>query len=397
MNPNLDFHIQKDVEKILSIESIPTMLNVICQSTGMKFAAVARVTDKQWVTCVSQDEINFGLKPGDELELETTICNEIRQHHEPVVIDHVSKNVDYCEHHTPAKYGFESYISFPIYKKNGDFFGTLCAIDPQPAKLDNPHVRQLFQLYTELISFHIEAVEELKDINEELLEAKKVGKLRDTFIAILGHDLRNPLGTTRMCSDILMQMDLPEFARKQVGTIKSTSLRMQELIDNLLDFAKGELGEGIQLNLISDNAQLKSEISQIIREVETTDTQHQITLSFSLKNAIKCDINRIGQMFSNLLSNAVKHGYEKKPIFVNVKNENDKFCLEVHNSSDDIPSNMMKDLFQPFITSHSENNKDGLGLGLYIASQIAKAHNGDLKVSSNNNETSFRFEMPIKS
>ncbi|MCB7479817.1 GAF domain-containing sensor histidine kinase [Christiangramia sediminis] len=397
MNPNLDFHIQKDVEKILSIESIPTMLNVICQSTGMKFAAVARVTDKHWVTCVSQDEINFGLKPGDELELETTICNEIRQHHEPVVIDHVSKNVDYCEHHTPAKYGFESYISFPIYKKNGDFFGTLCAIDPQPAKLDNPHIRQLFQLYTELISFHIEAVEELKDINEELLEAKKVGKLRDTFVAILGHDLRNPLGTTRMCSDILMQMDLPEFARKQVGTIKSTSLRMQELIDNLLDFAKGELGEGIQLNLISDNAQLKSEISQIIKEVETTDTQHQITLSFALKNAIKCDINRIGQMFSNLLSNAVKHGYEKKPIFVNVKNENDKFCLEVHNSSDDIPSKMMKDLFKPFITSHSENNKDGLGLGLYIASQIAKAHNGDLKVSSSNNKTSFRFEMPINS
>jgi GAF domain-containing protein len=78
------------------------------------FAAVARVTDDKWVACAVRDEIAFGLVPGSELKLETTICNEIRQHHNPVVIDHVAEDELFANHHTPAMYGFQSYISFPI-------------------------------------------------------------------------------------------------------------------------------------------------------------------------------------------------------------------------------------------------------------------------------------------
>ena len=395
INSDLDPGIKRDIENVLSIESIPAILNVISQTTGMRFAAVARVTDQKWVTCVSKDDINFGLTPGDELELETTICNEIRGHHTPVIIDQVSKNANFCDHHTPAKYGFESYISYPIFRKNGDFFGTLCAIDPEPAKLENQHVRDLFQLYTELISFHIGAIEELEEVNKELSEEKKIGKLRETFIAILGHDLRNPVWTTKMGSDILLQMDLPALAKKQVGIIKSSSLRMQELIDNLLDFAKGELGEGIQLNLNSESDRLKSEIAQIIEEIKTTDEDHQIEFEFSVKQSVTCDINRIGQMFSNLLSNAVKHGNSNEPILVEVSTEKENFVLQVTNSSDTIPAEKMTNLFKPFKGSNSENNQNGLGLGLYIASQIAKAHNGNLTAVSKENQTRFKFEMAV--
>ena len=71
-------------------------------------------------------------KPGDELKVETTICHEIRQSREPVIIDEVSKDAIYCGHHTPAQYGFQSYISMPIILPDGSFFGTLCAIDPKP-------------------------------------------------------------------------------------------------------------------------------------------------------------------------------------------------------------------------------------------------------------------------
>ncbi len=395
MNTSLSVDIQKDIDNISQIASIPSILNVICQTTGMRFAAIARVTEEKWVTCISQDEINFGLNPGDELELETTLCNEIRQHSNAVIIDNVPESQKYCDHHTPAKYGFKSYISYPIYRKNGHFFGTLCAIDPEPAKLENKQTKDLFQLYTELISFHLDSVEELNDTKELLKEEQKNAKLRETFIGILGHDLRNPLMSTRLCADILLQKDINEDAKKYVSSIKSSSFRMQELIDNLLDFTKSELGEGITLDLEQNNEKLEKAIEQVIQEVKNTDATHEIIPSINLTKKVNCDIDRVGQLLSNLLSNAVKHGFSSTPIYITAKNSEDLFILEVTNASDTIPEKTFKDIFKPFTTSHSDNKKDGLGLGLYIASEIAKAHNGKLEVTSAEDQTSFKFSMPI--
>ncbi|MCM4158195.1 histidine kinase [Gramella sp. AN32] len=358
----------------------------------MRFAAIARVTEERWITCMSQDNIDFGLEPGDELELETTICNEIRQHSEPVIIDNVSENKEFCTHHTPIKYGFQSYISFPIFKKNGEFFGTLCAIDPEPAKLENKETHELFKLYTELISFHLQAMEELQLTKKSLAEEKKVGKLRETFVAVLAHDLRNPLGTTRLCADILMKLDLPAFALKQVSTIKTTSLRMQELIDNLLDFAKSELGEGISLEQEINNVKLNTEITQVIREFKTTDAEHDLIYSEDITEEVLCDPYRVAQMFSNLMSNAVKHGSPDTPIIIDSFTSNGEYHLKVTNSGNIIPENKKAGLFKPFYT----DKKDGLGLGLYIVSEIAEAHQGKIEVESTEKHTSFEFIMPLK-
>jgi hypothetical protein len=87
---------------------------MVCRTTGMRFAAVARVTEDRWIACSVLDEIDFGLKPGGELKVETTICNEIRQSREPVIINHVAEDEAWCAHATPALYGFQSYISVPI-------------------------------------------------------------------------------------------------------------------------------------------------------------------------------------------------------------------------------------------------------------------------------------------
>ena len=126
--------IKKDVERIGRIAVIPTLLEVVAQTTGMGFAAVARVTRDRWIACGVKDDINFGLRPGDELKIETTICNEIRDSGRAVIIDDVSEDEAFCDHHTPKMYGFKSYISMPIFLQDGAFFGTLCAIDPRPAR-----------------------------------------------------------------------------------------------------------------------------------------------------------------------------------------------------------------------------------------------------------------------
>ena len=116
------------------------ILEEVCAITHMGFAAVARVTDSRWIVAQVLDKIEFGLNPGDELDLKTTICDEIRQSGEAVVIDHVAGNAAWRTHHTPALYGFESYVSIPIVLHDGRFYGTLCAIDPHPRTLSSPAI-----------------------------------------------------------------------------------------------------------------------------------------------------------------------------------------------------------------------------------------------------------------
>lgn len=147
--------IEADVRKVNDIPGIHLLLEIVCSVTGMRFAAVARVTENKWVACAVNDQLSFGIKKGGELQLETTICNEIRQHGEAVIIDDVEHDNIYCQHPTPALYGFRSYISVPIFLENGSLFGTLCAIDPKPAKLKNSEIIELFRLFTRLIAFHL--------------------------------------------------------------------------------------------------------------------------------------------------------------------------------------------------------------------------------------------------
>lgn len=164
----------EDVEAIGRIEMVPKLLEVVCRITGMGFAAIARVTEDKWIACAVRDTIHFGLVSGSELKIETTICNEIRQNREAVAIDHVAKDETFAFHPTPAMYGFQSYISMPIIYQDGTFFGTLCAIDPKPAKLNNIEILGMFKLFAELISFHLKLVEQATMPEEELSENMKL-------------------------------------------------------------------------------------------------------------------------------------------------------------------------------------------------------------------------------
>src|SRR3954471_8186744 len=110
---------EHDIAAVGSIRAIPTILDIVCRTTGMRFAAIARVTEDRWIACSVRDDINFGLKPGGELKVESTICHEIRQSGRAVVIDNVAEDPVFCRHHTPRTYGLQSYISMPIRLADG--------------------------------------------------------------------------------------------------------------------------------------------------------------------------------------------------------------------------------------------------------------------------------------
>jgi signal transduction histidine kinase len=344
---NLPTHIQADVTLVSSIPAVTSLLKVVCRTTGMGFAAVARVTDDRWVACAVCDEINFGLEPGGELVVETTLCHEVRKVQEKVVIDNVAEDPVYAGHHTPAIYGLQSYISVPITLKNGDFFGTLCAIDPKPARLNTPETIGMFELFADLIAFHLHTAEQMALTETKLQEERKVAGLRDQFIAILGHDLRNPVSAVANSAQILQKMPLDDQAKRFVIIIQDSTYRINGLIENVLDFARGRLGDGITLNR-KDNEPLEPIINQVITGTagNTAATDHRD--NFLLKNTGKCDGKRIAQLFSNLLTNALKHGKADAPVKVEAFSDKEAFVLSVINKGKKIPAAVMDKLFQPF-------------------------------------------------
>jgi signal transduction histidine kinase len=378
-----------DIAAVQGIAAVPRILEVVCRSTGMGFAAVARVTEQRWICCAVRDEIAFGLTPGGELEIETTICHEIRQSGEAVIIDSVADDMAFCGHHTPAQYGFQSYISMPIVLADGSFFGTLCAIDPRPARLNTPQTIGMFKLFAELIATHLDAARRVAVSEARLLGERETSELREQFIAVLGHDLRNPLASIAAGTNLLARGGrdpAPILALMQQSTA-----RMSALIDNVLDFARGRLGGGIALTRVAQP--LQPVLDHVIAELRASFPGSEIETNFDLTQAVNCDGGRIAQLFSNLLGNALIHGTADSPIRVDAGTRAGRFELSVANAGQPIRPEAINRLFQPFY--RASDARQGLGLGLYIASEIARAHGGELEVESSAQETRFTFRMPV--
>jgi len=133
-------------------DAIRAILAEVCALTQMGFAAVARVTEHRWIACQVLDRIEFGLDPGDELKIHETICDEIRQSGQGVIIDEVGADPEWQRHPVPIIYGFESYVSIPIVLDDGSFYGTLCAIDPEPRKVNVVETVELLKGFAEQVA-----------------------------------------------------------------------------------------------------------------------------------------------------------------------------------------------------------------------------------------------------
>jgi len=385
--------IADDVAAVARIDVAATILEVVCRTTGMGFAAIARVTEDRWVACAVRDEIAFGLVPGSELQIQTTICNEIRQSGQAVVIDEVAADNLFNAHHTPAMYGFQSYISVPI-RRNGAFFGTLCAIDPKPAKLNNPATIGMFNLFADLIAQHLDKEQRLVESEAALLSAREGAELREQFIAVLGHDLRNPLASIQAGCRLISRTELSDKAVSLVGLMLSSVDRMAGLIDDVLDFARARLGGGFEVEFRRDPA-LATALNQAVEEVRLSHSDREITADIVLTAPVSCDTGRVVQLFSNLLGNALSHGSDLAPVSVRARTQDGLFSLGVANAGERIEPETLERLFQPFSRASAHPHQKGLGLGLYICAEIARAHGGDLTVTSTDEETRFTFTMPL--
>ena len=383
------------VETVARIDAVPTILDVVCRTTGMGFAAVARVTKERWIACSLLDQISFGLAPGGELQVQTTICDEVRHNGEPVIIEHVDQDPAFCSHPTPALYGFQSYISMPIVRESGDFWGTLCVIDPQPKKLKTPEIIGMVRLFAQLIGNQLDAQERLERSEATVASQTQEAELREQFIAVLGHDLRNPLTAVDAGVRHLARQVTDERSKSIAGLVHGSVRRMAGLIDSIMDLARGRLGGGITLDRKATNPEQL--LDQVVAEIRAASPSRVIITDFDLVEDMDCDPVRVAQLASNLIANAVSHGAADEPIHVQASVKSATFEMTVSNGGEPIPAAAMDHLFQPFFRSNVRPSQQGLGLGLYIASIIAQAHGGSLEATSNAERTAFTLRLPCGS
>ncbi|WP_454188755.1 GAF domain-containing sensor histidine kinase [Pseudomonas sp. ADAK2 TE3594] len=382
-----------DITTISRISAVPAILQVISELTGLRFAAVARVTEEAWTACAVLDRLNFGLQVGDELDLASTLCNEIRQGHHSVVIDKASEDPLYRDHHTPQTYQFESYIAVPIFRTDGRFFGTICALDPNPAQLKSSTIQSTMESFARMLALQIEAEENLQRTETALIKERQTAEMREQFIAVLGHDLRNPLFSISAGAEMLLRKVSDPANEQRARHILTSARRATKLVDDVLDFARGSLGRGIPVN-IEPCPDLADALRHVISEIQSIHPKRIIQSSIGDLSNIHCDRERVAQLLSNLVANAVVHGTPDGPVEVSAQVKEGHFVLSVKNQGL-IAEDALPHLFLPYSKPAGGTPQVGLGLGLYIASQIAQSHGGKLQVLSTEQQgTTFTFSLP---
>lgn len=221
-------------------------------------------------------------------------------------------------------------------------------------------------------------------------------RLREQFVGVLGHDLRNPIAAIDATLSMLAMEDQSDSTREIIGWGQEAVGRMNRLIDDITDFARSRLGGGLVVKKVNDVA-LEVIVTQVVEEIRLANPAREIRHTLRLGDQHSCDPDRISQMLSNLVANSVAHGAADQPIVVSGEVSDGKVRLKVENGGEPIPAKALPNLFEPFSRIDEHGADTGLGLGLYIAKQIALGHGGDLGVRSDTSGTAFTFEMPSTS
>jgi sigma-B regulation protein RsbU (phosphoserine phosphatase) len=226
-----------------------------------------------------------------------------------------------------------------------------------------------------------------------LTSQEEEARLREQFIAVLGHDLRNPLAALQSGFYLIAKEELSDRGKAVIKAGQRSIDRMSGLIDALMDFARTRLGSGLSLD-VSDGKDLREAIEATVEEIRVVHPDIPIDSRCGLEADVRCDVGRISQLCSNLISNAVAHGDGRTAVRLVAESDESGLEITVSNRGETMPKRVIAHLFEPFVREQVRPSQEGLGLGLFICSEIAKAHGGTLSVESADGLTIFTFNMP---
>jgi len=387
-------NVLQHVSEIQAIGAVPRVLETVAALTGAGFVCIAHVSASSWTACAVHDVIEFGIKPGDQLATGITVCKEVYDSHAPVIIDDVERCPPHYKNYIPLLNGHRSYFSIPIFRRDGQYFGTLCGTDRAPRAFSHGPTLSMLTLFAELISNQLDSDRSLREARSDLLSERETAELREQFIAVLGHDLRTPLNAILNRVELLARRHEEPNTLHALGRIRASALRIEGLVDNVVDFTRGRMGDGLALELRKHTG-VDEILEQVVEEMRCAYPERTILAEIASRLTLRCDAQRLAQLLSNLLKNALLHGDKGHPVLVTARIDAEaRFVLEVSNGGPDLSATVIAHLFKPYWRAISRTGDDGLGLGLYIVDQIVRAHGGKIGIISRDGTTSFTFVMP---
>jgi signal transduction histidine kinase len=240
---------------------------------------------------------------------------------------------------------------------------------------------------------HLVAEAEAELLRNQTHELRSIAALRERLIGIIAHDLRNPLNSVVMAATLLRdEPGASSSTRRLAERIVQSGGRMGRMVDELVDFTRMRFGADLQLNLeVLDLSEVCLEILEEFRVGARTE----IVFLESASVFGYWDRDRLCQLISNLVGNAVEHAAPASQVIIEVRHEGERGVFRVSNRGAPIPPDALPFIFELFRRVAGRPLGKHLGLGLFIADQIARAHKGVIEVESNSSSTTFTVRLPL--
>jgi signal transduction histidine kinase len=378
------------------IDVLQDLLRVVCDVTGMGFAAVGRVTDVDWTACAVHDQIGLGMRPGQRLEIAHTLCRDLRTSGASLVIDHVSHDARYRDHPIPRLYGFESYIAVPVLLAHGVVFGTLCAADKHAVIVSEPRIRFMFACVARLIGQQVELRASSHRTRFAALNLHVVENLRRLFVALQSDDAAESRYAFDVNGQHLDRTSWRPILRRleslpAVADAAANDEAHAALVDEVLGYVRAR-PRGQMAVRVTDVVDLAAVLHAVVKVGSQRHPARKVIANISLRNSFSCDGAKIKSLASELLNNALSHGSPRGSVAFIASFDGSDLVIQVWND-EHLPADALADVFNPF---RHVNRGGGLHRRrLPVCAEIVSAHRGDLRVtSSSGNGTHFTARIP---
>jgi signal transduction histidine kinase len=285
-------------------------------------------------------------------------------------------------HYDRSSHGLVCYAA-PIHDVDGQLVAVLDASGPVSA------ADPLLGITVQSLAAAVEGALRARAL--EALETQL--RLSETFVATVGHDLRNPLTAVLSGADLLARAE-GSIHRDVAERIRSSGRRMFRIVDQLSDLTRARLGGGIRLGL-TEGVDLAALAERVVGELRVAQAERRIDVVPRGDARGRWDAPRLEQVLSNLVGNALRHGARTAPIRVGIDGTRDERVFVGVTNGGEIDPSILPHLFDPFHPSKAAaRSNEGLGLGLYIVEQIVRAHQGRIEVLTQNGTTTFCVALP---
>jgi signal transduction histidine kinase len=311
------------------------------------------------------------------------------------VFGHASANPEFAEHQTPRLYGLESYISVPILRASGEFFGTLCAIDPLPSRVEAPETLQMMELFAELIGAQLESDERTALSQAALHTALDVAKLRERFINEVSDDLKAPIQALVMDAYLIRTTPgLDATTRARVVDMEASLWRMASVVDGIFDFAHDKLVASAPLTRTPPGT-LTVELQRVLSQVVSAHPHRALATSVRIDAEVDCDPARLGQLLVHLALNVLRHVGERETVSIDVVTTGDALVLGVQAPGLALSGDELDTVAGP-LAARTVTGDGARAWDFFIPGEIARAHAGRIEVTPAVGGTRLSFVMPLQ-